>query len=185
MTMNRVRVLWQGFPGAPGYSNHYVGSLVTAQSAIRAFYATVAPYLPNNLTLTIPASGDQVSEATGKIIGVWSGTPQTVVTATGSGNFSGSSGAIVNWRSSAIVNGRRPIGRTYLVPIIAGSYDATGTLATATLAGIQGAADALIVALAGELKVWSRPTATIAGSANAVITAQVPDMAAVLRTRRQ
>jgi len=184
MTMNRVRVLWQGFPGAPGYSNHYVGSLTTAQTAIRAFYAALVTYLPNNLTITVPNTGDQVEEATGKITGVWTGAAQAVVTATGTGNYSGASGAIVNWRTGAIVNGRRPIGRTYLVPLVSGSWDANGTLATATQAGIQTAADALIVALAGELKIWSRPKPTIAGANVTVVTAQVPDMAAVLRSRR-
>lgn len=182
--MNRVRVLWQNFPGSPGYSNHYVGSNVLAQTAIRAFYASLVTLLPNNLTITVPNSGDQVSEATGEITGVWTGAAQTVVTATGAGNYPGPTGAIVNWRTSNVINGRRPMGRTFLVPMASVAYDAVGTLATAAQTTIQNAANQLITDLAGELKIWHRPTDTQAGANVTVTSANVPDMAAVLRSRR-
>lgn len=184
MTMNRVKVLWQGFPGAPGYSNHYVGSTTTAQTAIRAFYLAIAAILPTGLTLQVPNTGDQVSEATGLITGAWSGTAQAQIVSTGAGTFSGCSGAIVNWRTAQVVNGRRPMGRTFLVPLISSAYDSQGSLSSAALSTIQSAADTLITSLAGELKVWSRPKPTIAGAAVTAIQAQVPDLACVLKSRR-
>lgn len=184
MTMNRVKVLWQNFSGAPGYSNHYVGSTTTAQTAIRAFYNALASYIPTGTTIQVPNTGDQVNEATGQITGAWTGTPQSQVTCSGAGNYSGPCGAIVNWRTAEVINGRRPMGRTFIVPLVVGSYDSNGSLSAGTISAIQTAADTLISSLAGELKVWSRPKPTIAGANVTVVSAQVPDMAAILKSRR-
>jgi len=184
MTMNRVRVLWQNFPGAPGYSNHYVGSNVLAQSALRTFYDSIKAFLPSGLTIQVPNSGDQVAEGTGLITGAWTGASQAIITATGTGTYPGSAGACVNWRTSGLVRGRRPMGRTFLVPLVGTAFETNGSIATAALAAIGTAASQLITDLAGELKVWSRPTDTTAGSNVTVTSANVPDLAVVLRSRR-
>jgi len=184
MTLNRVRVLWQNFPGAPGYSNHYVGSAVTAQTELRTFYDALKGFLPSGLTIQVPSSGDQIEEATGQITGVWSGAAQTIITANGTGTYPGSAGACVNWRSDAIVAGRRPMGRTFLVPLVGGSFETNGTIATATIAAIVAAGTTLITNLGDQLKIWNRPTPTRAGGQSRVISAQVPDLAVVLRSRR-
>ena len=86
--------------------------------------------------------------------------------------------------ASVVVNGRLPMGRTFLVPLVVANYDANGTLASATVTGITNAANALITALAGELKIWHRPDTKGPGVAATVISCQVPDMAAVLKSRR-
>jgi hypothetical protein len=183
--MNRVRVLWQNWPGAPGYTNHYVGSNVLAQTAIRAFYDGVKAYLPTGLTVQVPSSGDQVNEATGDITGVWTGAAQAVVSGGGAAAYAGATGACVNWRTGNIINGRRPMGRTYLVPLVSTAFETNGTLGSTAVTTIQNVATQLITDLAGELKIWHRPSTLGPGSNVTVITAQVPDMAAVLRTRRQ
>lgn len=185
MTMNRVRVLWQNWPGAPGYTNHYVGSAVTAQTAIRTFYDALKANIPTGLSIQVPSSGDQIAEATGDITGVWSGAAQAAVVGTSVGVYAGPTGACVNWRTAQIINGRRPMGRTFIVPLSNASFETNGTLAAAALALIQAAANQLIIDLAGELKVWHRPNAAGPGANVTVLTAQVPDMAAVLRSRRQ
>lgn len=184
MTLNRVRVLWQNFPGAPGYSNHYVSSAVTAQTEIRAFYDAVKGFLPAGLTIQVPSSGDQIDESNGTITGAWSGAAQALITATGSGNYPGSAGCCVNWKSNAVVAGRRPMGRTYLVPLTTGSFETNGSIAAATITAVTTAATTLITNLVDGLKVWNRPTETRAGGQATVLTAQVPDLAVVLRSRR-
>lgn len=184
MTLNRVRVLWQNFPGAPGYSNHYVSSAVASQSEIRAFYDAVKGFMPSGMTIQVPSNGDQIEEATGQITGAWSGTAQGIVTCTGTGNYPGSAGACVNWKSNAVVHGRRPMGRTYLVPLTTGSFETNGSIAAATLTAITTAANLLITNLVDGLKVWNRPTPTRAGGQATVISASVPDLAVVLRSRR-
>jgi hypothetical protein len=184
MAMNRVRCLWQNWPGSPGYTNFYVGTSIVNQTEIRAFFQAMITYLPTGLTITVPSSGDVVDESTGLITGAWSGSANTLVTATGTGNYPGSAGACVNWRTSLLIAGRRPIGRTFLVPMVTGSFETNGSIATATLSGITTAANTLITNLAGELKVWSRPRPSIAGANVTVTSANVPDLAVVLRTRR-
>lgn len=184
MSMNRVRCLWQGWPGAPGYTNFYVGTSIVNQTEIRTFFNALITLLPSGLTITVPNTGDVVNEATGVVTGAWSGTANTVVTATGAGNYAGPAGACVNWHTSLLVNGRRPIGRTFLVPIISSAMQTDGSLATTTVSTILTAANLLITNLAGELKVWSRPTPTAAGQNVTVTSANVPDLAVVLRSRR-
>jgi len=184
MTLNRVRALWQNWPGSPGYTNFYVDPAVVNQTEIRTWFAAFVTYLPSGITIQVPNTGDQIDETTGAITGAWSGTANTLVTATGTGNYAGATGACVNWRSTTLVRGRRPIGRSFLVPLVAGSFDSGGTLATATLGGIQTASNALVTNLGGALKIWSRPKGGSAGSAVTVTAAQVPDLGVVLRTRR-
>jgi hypothetical protein len=184
MVMNRVRVAWQNFPGAPGVSTFYVGSNVLAQSEIRAFFDALKAFLPNNMTIQVPNTGDQVDESTGHIIGAWTGAAQAIITCTGTGNYPGSAGACINWRTSLVLNGRRPMGRTFLVPLVTGSFETNGSIAAATITAMQTAANTLITNLAGELKIWSRPRPTIAGANVTVTSANVPDLAVVLRSRR-
>jgi len=182
--MNRVRCLWQGWPGSPGYTNLYVGTGVINQTEIRTFFNAMVALLPSGLTIQVPNTGDVVDEATGTITGAWTGAANTVVTGTSATVYAGSAGACVNWRTSALIAGRRPIGRTFLVPLASAAFQNDGSIATASLSTIQTAATALITNLAGELKVWSRPRPAIAGANVTVTSSNVPDLAVVLRTRR-
>lgn len=186
MTMNRVRVVWSNFPGAPGYSNFYVGTTITDHTPIRSFFNSLGIYLPGGLTITIPTSGDQISEATGAITGAYSATVTggPVVAPANTGAYAGTSGAQVQWQTSQIVQGRRPLGKTFIVPGYSSMYDTNGSLLAAFLTAAQNAGTTLIAALSGEMKVWSRPRPTIAGSNVTVTSCRVPDLAIALRSRR-
>jgi hypothetical protein len=209
MVMNRHRIVWSNFPGAPGYTNFYTGSSIIDSTPFKTFMAAALnlgagasqEQLPAGCTLTYPSSGDQIDESTGKITGAWSGTaPSPSTSLATSANFAGGAGAQVQWLSSLIVNGRRVQGKTFLVPMIPLAFDTQGSLNTTTQSRIQAAATALIVALAGELKVWSRPfvpdpatnppvgspghKTPRAGSNAQVISSRVPDIAVSLRSRR-
>lgn len=187
MTMNRVRCVWSNWPGAPGYSNFYVGTTITDHTPIRTFWNSVSSYLPLGVTITIPTSGDQVSEATGLITGAYSATVTGGVVTGSAGNsgaYPGMAGAQIQWQTSAIIAGRRPLGKTFIVPLIGTSFDTNGSLASGTVTGLQAAATALIAALSGELKVWSRPRPSIAGANVTVTSSRVPDLAVALRSRR-
>ncbi len=187
MTMNRVRVTWTNFPGAPGYSNFYVGTTITDHTPIRTFFNALITYLPASVQINIPTNGDQISEATGLITGAYSATVTGGVvqaTAANTGAYSGASGAQVQWQTSAIVNGRRPLGKTFIVPGYGTMFDATGSLSSGFMSALATAGTNLIAALSGELKVWSRPTPSIAGSNVTVTSCRVPDLAVTLRSRR-
>lgn len=188
MTVNRVRVVWSNFPGAPGYTNLYTGTSITDYTPIRTFFAAFSTSLPASVSITVPTSGDQISESTGAITGSWTATVTGGAVSGSAGNsgaYSGSSGMQVQWLSTLIARGRRVQGKTFIVPGYSSIYDSNGSIATATLSAAQTAANALITALAGGLYVWSRPAPGYTGQIAAVTTARVPDIAVTLRSRRQ
>jgi hypothetical protein len=77
------------------------------------------------------------------------------------------------------VNGRQIRGKTFVVPIISSAYFSDGTLDGATVTGLLGPANTFL-ATTPHLAIYSRRA-----SASATVTsAAVPDMAAVLRSRR-
>jgi hypothetical protein len=79
-------------------------------------------------------------------------------------------------------------GRTFLVPAANGIYQEDGTLAPIILNEIQTAATTLAAPIAGgiQLGVWARPSGVGAedGDFHPITAASVPDLAAVLRSRR-
>jgi hypothetical protein len=194
MTLNRVRVTWTNFPGAPGLTTHYLSSGTTDMTALKTFYSAIKDLMPNATQFTIPNNGDQINESDGKLSGVWTGTNGGPVTsiASASLNYAGSAGSMVKWNSGGIVSGHRVVGRTFLVPMVSSAFFTDGSLQTSTITQIQNAAQALLTAYTDAVKVWARPftpkpgaagTARV-GSLHTVTSASVPDLAVVLRSRR-
>lgn len=186
----KVTALWQNWPGAPGYSNFYSFSAGDGNVPdIRAFFEAIKAYIPNGVVVQVLNEGDYISDATGTINGSWTTSAVAAVTGTGSGAYAGNAGAVVHWISDGIVAGRRPRGRTFLVPL-ANVHDTSGSIATSVLSTIEAAAQALITSAAGDLFVWSRPFEGSGskpprdGSSHAIVGARVPDLSASLRSRR-
>lgn len=191
MEINRVRVSWTNFPGAPGLSTFYLAAGITDVTAIRAFFSGLVARFPTGLTWQTPNTGDIVDVGTGKITGTWSGTGggNTVGTATAA-PYSGSSGAMVRWLTNGVVNGHRLAGRTYLVPLAGASYDNDGSIGSAAQTAIQGAGTTLIAAYGANMVVFHKPRNASGGdlgspgNVSSVVSALVPDLAVVLRSRR-
>jgi hypothetical protein len=183
-TIARVRTIWQNWPGAPGYTNMYCLTPSSTVPAIRTFFDAVKAILPTGMTLQVPGVGDLLDDNTGAITGQWSTTVPTVVTCTGAGNYAGNAGAVVSWLTGVVINGRRPQGRTFLVPIISGAMDSGGSLSGSTIATVQTAATALVTSAAGDLVIWHRPVAGGGGSNAPISGIRVPDLAASMRSRR-
>jgi hypothetical protein len=201
VAMNRCRVAWTGFTGAPGVSTFYFGSTTIDMTALKAFFTAVANKVPTAVQFAIPQIGDQVNDTNGQIVGAWSGTGGGTVLGTGGvGAYAGSAGICIDWLTSSVIDGRRRQGRTYLVPGASTIYQSDGTIAEAHRTDCVNAGAAMIAAYAGEFKVFSRPypgqDAVVGpppkpakpprvGAAVQVIAARVPDIAAVMRSRRQ
>lgn len=204
-TLYRIRTVWSGFPGAPGYTNLYFGTTDPllagagiAASAVRTFWNSLAGMIPNGASLQVEAAVAEIEDYSGEQVGELQVTPApAVVTGTSSGAYTAPSGAVITWGTGAYRFGRKVKGRTYIVPLGAGSYDATGTLESSHQSGLQAAAAAL-VGSAAHLVVYSRPRAAKAaeridgsdavdarvGASTGVTSATVADRAAVLRSRR-
>jgi hypothetical protein len=177
--------LWTGFPGAPGYTTLYWNDVTGPNLvALQAFWTGIADRLPSNTTIQVQSTGDRLDEATGAVIGAWSGAAQTPIVGTGAGAYSAVSGAHINWRTAAIVAGRRVRGRSFLVPLYGGAYDSDGTIAATVLTDLRTNLATFVAAAAADLRVWHRPVGGSGGSAHAVTAADIPDKAAALRSRR-
>lgn len=192
MAISRVTAEWTGFPGAPGYSNFYFGgdSGTTGDAQadadrVQALFEYVASYLPTGVTVTIQPEVVTLDETTGNMTGITAIESPDTVTGRGTGGFSGPSGAVVNWMTGSFVNGRLVRGRTFFVPLAGSAYESNGTLTTPALNGFRTGASIFVGEVGSRaLVVWRRPRNGTPGSSHLVTSAQVPDIAAVLRSRR-
>lgn len=192
MDMLRITARWSGFPGAPGYSNFFFaggGGLIgdqnqVAQRVSDAFKGMIV-HLAAGTSISIEPEAAVVDSDTGQVTDFRNIDTIAPVVASGSGSYAGPAGAVVNWRTSDLRNGRRIRGRTFMVPLASSSFDSTGSLSVSVLQGLNTFATAIRGAdLDSEFGVWSRPTNGSGGVFASVTSHNVPDMVAVLRSRR-
>lgn len=185
----RMTSRWDGFPGAPGYTNFYSeiqGAVATQAQAmsgeIRTFWNSLNGYLPAVASVLVLPTYQVIDDATGNITAEGDvATPAALVDGNSAAQFAGNSGVLVEWRTGVFIAGRRLKGRTYLVPFI-GIFDTDGTVSAGARDAIQDAVDA-VWSGAFNMVVWHRPVAGSGGSSALVTSGTVRDRAAVLRTR--
>lgn len=189
----RVATTWQNFPGAPGVTTMFFENtdLQTKVDAVRTFFDAIKGMIPQGTLLTVPGVGDVINDADGDLVAAWSvTTAPSTVNGGGVGAFSGPSGAMVHWLTGAFLDGRRVRGRSFIVPIITTQYESNGTLSAVAVTTLQNAANALLTAVGGGMRVWHRPKEAVGddpghiGGSATVTSARVPDLAVVLRSRR-
>lgn len=198
----RVKVRWDGFSGAPGFSVFHMRDFAEgggdggdpteagAQAAadrIYGFFNAVRTQMPTSVDLSIEPEVELLEETTAELIDMFPVTSEATLSGSSASSFAGPVGAVVNWRTSVVHRGRRIRGRTFLVPLSMPSFTTGGVLATATLGPLRTAAEALIAPGGSpDLGVLARPSAPGASDGRwaAVTAANVPTMAAVLRSRR-
>lgn len=187
----KMQVTWSGTTGLPGTTTLY-SLAIPPVSGVKAMFTSLKAYFPAGLTWTIPASGDVIDETTGILTGAWSSGSALSEVSSGSTAYAGGVGCVIRWTTTTIVEGRRLRGRTFMVPMIVGSYDTDGSLTAGMVGFVQTAATALVTAYSSNLVVWSRPkkdpddpeTIIRPGSHGIVTGAQAIDKVAVLRSRR-
>lgn len=198
----RVKARWDGFTGAPGYSvlhfREFTGdpqgeldfTIEDATGAVdrtRGFFGALAALLPDSVRITPESDVDVIEDTTGKLVDSLTSTSGGTVDGTASGSYSAASGAVVNWRTGGIRNGRRIRGRTFLVPLASSCYNDSGVLLPSVQNTIQTAANSLAgIGGSPDLFVYARPSTKGGsdGSASRVTSANVPAMGAILRSRR-
>ena len=196
--MLRVTARWSGFQGSPGYSNFFFASdqgdfhnneaADACADKVDSFFGACAALFPNVFRISTLSDVDEIDSATGELLGTYSAGARGAVSGTAAANgFSGTSGAVVTWRTAGVRNGRRVRGRTFLVPTANIAYDIDGTLQASTVNTLGTAAAAFITPFTNyQAGVWARPTSSTAtdGVWHPMSTASIPDKAAVLRSRR-
>ena len=186
----KITAKWEGFDGAPGYSNFYfLKSALTvvqnAADAVHDFFDDIKSYIPGSVSIQVQQEVTTYIAETGVLVSLDSlGSIPDVVEGTGSGAYSGVSGAVVNWLTTQSMGTRLLRGRTFLVPLNQSAYQNDGTLSPGALTVLQDAAYDLRLAVGADLAVWSRPTNDRPGLAAKVAGSRVPDKAAILRSRR-
>lgn len=184
---------WQvGTSSNTGFSVHHGRSaaLVTASEGaqdlankVGAFWTALTSQMPEDVEISFPSEVLDINTSTGVLEDVLTVTPPSAIQGVVTGTFAAPAGARVEWRTSAIVAGRRLRGRTYIVPIAGGAYDGNGTLDPASRTVMQEAADDYWdEGLFSDAvpTVWSRTHGVQADISQAL----VPDEAAILRSRR-
>lgn len=192
MDMLRVTARWAGFPGAPGYSNFFFaggGGLISdAQQVadrVRSAFQEIYTYMANDTSVAIDPEVAIVDSDSGELTGYETIDPGSPVSASGGGNFAGPVGAVVNWTTNDVRFSRRIRGRTFLVPLSNSVFDDDGTLNTNARSSVQDFADTMVGGdFDSEFGVWSRPRGGSGGVFATATGYSVPDMAAVLRSRR-
>lgn len=191
-TLQRVRSVWTGFQGAPGYTDMYFGvsdppseSAQDHVDAVADFWGALVSFIPTVVTITVEPVVIELEAEDGLIIGERTvGTAPAAVDCTASGAYAAPTGCTVQWITSTYLGGRRLRGRSYVVPLSTQAYQDNGTLYDTTRAAIEAAGEALRVD-AGDMVVWHRPTDAGNDGTQALVTSvKVGDRCAILRSRR-
>jgi len=196
----RMKARWSGYQGGPGYNVMHFRDFDTtpptnthataAATDIRAFFDAIKLYLPNAVKIDVMPDCEVLEETTGVLTGVLTATPGATVTGTaGAGaQFAAAVGAVVNWRTNGVRNGRRIHGKSFIVPLANLGFAVDGTLDPGFITTASTAAAALRDPSTGspDLGVWARPSAPGATDGVWYVTSgySIPDMGAVLRSRR-
>jgi hypothetical protein len=170
--------------GGSGFMTFHATDFAACQGALSTFLTAIKNTWPSAVTVTLPATGPVIEDTTGRMEGTWAGGTSTPIQGLAAGKFSAASGYMVHWLTGSFLNGRQVRGKTFFVPIDAGSYDTNGTLDNTTRTNIQSAANTFVGA-AGAL-CWHRPTTDggTDGHGYPITSALVPDKVAILRSRR-
>lgn len=207
VTMVKIKVNWAGFQGAPGLSAFYFrdfegndDQLAYAQNAsdkVNYWCENVATVIPSGVTLKVATDVELIESESGELVDV--GTITSATTHSNNGHvgqaYAAAAGAVINWRTASVHRGRRVRGRTFLVPLAGTEFESNGTLGGNAITKLTAAANALLlVGTAPRFGVWARPqiVENADGSRTKINNGQwypatsfnVPDMSAVLRSRR-
>jgi hypothetical protein len=210
--MLRVKTRWSGLIGLPGYSIMYFRDFSTGEewnpdaaealvavNKTRTFFDAIKHLIPTGASMQVEASVEEVDTQTGELIDIHGVATPTVVlgTASASASYAAPVGAVINWRTNHVRNGRRLRGRTFIVPMSSTAFESNGTLAAGAVTAITNAGLAMIAdTTSPDIGVWGRPTPFLDENNNPTgelnpdgawafaTTVTVPDLAAVLRSRR-
>lgn len=186
MAIHRTTLQWLNFIGAPGFTNlHWdgTGSTAVADADTKAFASSLQQRLPDGVIVQATGEVETIDEATGELVSVTSYAQGTAVTGSQGGPYSSAVGAVLSWSTAGIVAGRRVRGRTFIVPMSASQFDSSGTLSSGAQSALVASGQGLLSSL-GVFGIWSRPRGGLAGSFHEATNVAVPDMTAVLRSRR-
>lgn len=150
---------------------------------VHALFDAIKAYIPNDYTISFPGEAVRLNTTTGVLEDVYTFTPPANVVGGYSQSWAAPAGFRYDWRTDAIVSGRRLRGRTFIVPVGGAAYADNGTLEPVPMGIFTNAGqDYIDVGVFTNVApcIWSRTHGILADITSVV----VPDEIAVLRSRR-
>lgn len=184
MSIERLQVALTGGPGGNGVWTTYWLDAAAAQPQVLDFCAAWRNGMPDDVTLSVPDTGDVINEETGDLTSVWAGGTDGGYAGIGSAGWAAGVGMMIGWRTAGIVDGRRVNGRSFMVPLVSTVFGTNGLPLTAWVDVFLDEANDLIAHTPGNMQIWSRPKGESLGSTHSVVSATVPVTATSLRSRR-
>lgn len=194
----RIKVVTSGWLGGPGLSQLYcTGSTAgtvtlsdcnAAAAAVNTFYSALVAQFPNAWSAQVEPIVQVIEATTGALIREQPITPIAPPSGSAGGSWGPTAtGAIATWHTSSVFGRHLLRGRTFLTPLMAGSYNSSGQLTAGTVSTIQAAGATLAGLSTARMVVWHRPHPTSAsanGGYGQMVGCTVSATEAVLRSRR-
>ncbi len=155
------------------------------RDAVETWLTDLANSVPNDVSFTIPSSGDVFNSETGAVFDSWAGGSDQVIPGTATGTWAAGVGVRIRWFTAGFVAGRRVVGTTFVVPLAAGVFGDDGLPSVSLVDGLKGNAEILIDDMVGSFYVWSRPVPGRVGTVHAILSASVPRAVTSLASRRR
>lgn len=184
MSVYKVQAVISGFPGGPGVNTFYVNTIPADLDAFQTFYDAIKAGIPSSCDVQVLNENVKLNTTTGALEGGYSVAALPKIDCTGGGVYASGVGYTVRWLTGVVVEGRRLIGHTYVVPLVGSAFDADGTPADAFQTTVTNAGVALIADCSGTFGVWHRPVNELNGSWVSAEGALVPARPAFLSSRR-
>jgi len=205
MLLGLVRSSWSGTSGGPGVSQFYfrtepeqgsptVEAATAVHTAVRTFWQEVAPFLPDEISISVSPTIDIYNDVSGELVNSISANANTfVVVGTSTAVFSMASGMKINLQTGFVRNGRRVRGGIFIVPAGSNSLSTSGLVAATARTAVAAATNKMLAAFrtAGvAMVVFSRPIPAgekygpRVGASAPITGSEVSEKVAVLRGRR-
>lgn len=150
-------------------------------TATRALFQSLVAIFPNDISIQFDTEVRELSDA-GVLLDVYPVTPPAAVTGTKTTAFANGTGILVRHSTGVILAGRRILGRTFLVPVAADSFNDAGDVIAGTLTVINtsfATFNTATAAAGANFAVWSRANAATAP----VVASAALSRPTTLRTR--
>jgi predicted aconitase with swiveling domain len=177
-------------------ATYYGLDFATMPANLIALWTAFAADMPNVVNIKVKQTGDEIEDTTGTLIGAWdNATPEVTIGGSGGDPYAAPIGGMVTWTTGSILDGRRVKGRSFVVPMSADAYVASGEINDVHLTVMQDAANAFVASEDTSLVIWHRPRAARPGpvpparaarlGGHALVTgSSVEGKVAVLKSRR-
>ena len=185
-TLARVRAELSGpmVVGPASSTFYFDGAGSGFVTSLLAFYDAIKNQLANGLVINVANSGELIDDTTGDLAGTWTDGTAGQVVGGGLNSYVVGVGGVVEWTTSGTTNNRRVVGRTFLVPMDAGSIAGADQVVGAARTIVDAAAATFLSNGGQHMRIWTRPRPGVVGKSSTVTSGALSPKVSWLRSRR-